>query len=128
MQSNQPRMHSPQVLHIAWGVMQVESVGAGRDFKLFPGGAREWDWRETGTHHRPGIQVSDLTELLKQGSEVIVLSRGMELQLHTCPDVFEHLHAAGVDVHVAESKAAVAAYNLLVREGRRVCALIHSTC
>jgi hypothetical protein len=26
-----------------------------RDAKLFPGGSREWNWRETGTEHVPGI-------------------------------------------------------------------------
>jgi hypothetical protein len=120
--------HSPLVLQISWGQMQVDSAGAGRDFKLFPGGGREWDWHETGTHHRPGIQISDITELLDHGSDIIVLSRGMELQLYTCADVFEHLQQLNVDVHVAETKAAVAMYNSLALAGRRVGALIHSTC
>ena len=33
--------------------MTVAGLGDGKDFKLWPGGGRAWDWRETGTHHRP---------------------------------------------------------------------------
>ena len=33
------------------GKIEVEGTGTLRDAKLFPGGAREWDWRETGTEH-----------------------------------------------------------------------------
>ena len=57
--------------------MEVDGVGSGRDYKLYPGGGREWDWKETDTHHVPGIQPADVEELLAHGSKVIVLSRGM---------------------------------------------------
>src|SRR5205085_8946444 len=74
---------SPRVEHISWGRMVVEGLGAGRDFKLYPGGGREWDWAETDTHHVPGIQPADVEELLAHGSKVVVLSRGMQLVLQT---------------------------------------------
>ena len=75
MEAKQPR--SPRITHLSWGRMEVEGVGSGRDFKLYPGGGREWDWAETGTHHVPGIQPADVAELLEKGSKVIVLTRGM---------------------------------------------------
>src|SRR5207302_9575626 len=40
MGQQQPR--SPRITHLSWGRMEVEGVGAGRDFKLYPGGGREW--------------------------------------------------------------------------------------
>ena len=46
-----------------------------KDAKLFPGGSREWNWRETGTEHVPGIQPADVQELLDHGAKVVVLSR-----------------------------------------------------
>lgn len=55
---------SPRISHISWGRMVVEEVGEGKDFKLYPGGGREWDWRETGTQHDPGIQPADIAEEL----------------------------------------------------------------
>jgi hypothetical protein len=57
---------SPRILAVRWGRMGVEGIGAGKDFKLYPGGGREWDWNETGTRHSPGIQPADVEELLAQ--------------------------------------------------------------
>ena len=62
-----PSILSPQITHVSWGRMEVEGVGTGKDFKLYPGGGREWDWRETGTQHVPGIQPADVQELLDHG-------------------------------------------------------------
>ena len=33
----------PRIVRISWGRMQVEGLGAGKDFKLYPGGGRAWD-------------------------------------------------------------------------------------
>ena len=67
---------SPLITGLSWGRMAVQGVGSGKDFKLWPGGGRAWDWRETGIHHRPGIQPADVQELLENGCQAIVLSRG----------------------------------------------------
>ena len=118
---------SPQITHISWGQMEVEGVGAGKDFKLYPGGGRAWNWNETGTRHVPGIQPADVAELLDHGSQVIVLTRGMELVLQTCPETLELLRARGIPVHVEETRAAVALYNELAQH-HAVGGLFHSTC
>jgi len=67
---------SPRIIHISWGRMEVEGLGLGKDFKLYPGGGREWDWKETNTEHIPGIQPADVQELLEKGSKVVVLAAG----------------------------------------------------
>ena len=118
---------SPRIRHISWGRMEVEGLGAGKDFKLYPGGGRAWDWTETGTRHSPGIQPADVEELLEHGSKVVVLSRGMQLVLQTCPETLQMLRERGIPVHVEETKAAVALYNKLA-ETEAVGGLFHSTC
>jgi hypothetical protein len=40
--------------------MEIDGLGKGKDFKLWPGGGRPRDWRETGTHQVPGIQPADV--------------------------------------------------------------------
>ncbi len=120
-------LRSPLVTHISWGRMEVEGLGEGKDFKLYPGGGREWDWSETGTQHVPGIQPADVEELLVQGAMVIVLSRGMQLMLQTCPETLDLLKHRGVTVHVKETKEAVTLYNKL-SEREAVGGLFHSTC
>ena len=119
---------SMQISRIEWGEVEVEGIGRFQDVKLWPGGGREWDWSETNTHHVPGIQVSDVAEILERGARVIVLSRGMELRLHTSPEALDHLRLVGATFHVEETKAAVRIYNQLVRQGVAVGGLFHSTC
>ncbi len=119
---------SPRITHLSWGHLEVEGQArAFKDAKLFPGGAREWDWRETGTEHVPGIQSADVEELIRHGAEVVVLSKGMELRLRVCPETLEYLGEKGVEAHVLPSKEAVRLYNEL-RSRAAVGALIHSTC
>lgn len=119
---------SPRIDRISWGHMKIAGIGVGKDFKLWPGGGREWDWRETDTHHVPGIQPSDVRELLDNGCRTIVLSRGMMLMLRTSKETLELLEKNNITVHVAETNEAVEIYNRLIAEGRAVGGLFHSTC
>ena len=123
-------MASPKIASISWGRITFEtaSLPEGKDFKLFPGGGREWDWNETGTRHSPGIQQGDVEELLKAGATDVVLSRGMDLKLEVPDKLVRWLEEQGVRVHVAETKAAVEIYNRLVDEGIKVGGCFHSTC
>jgi hypothetical protein len=118
---------SPRIETIAWGQMEVAGLGQGKDFKLWPGGGRPWDWAETGTHHHPGIQPADVEELLDRGARVVVLSRGMLKRLHTMPATRAMLERTGVQVYVEETKVAVERYNRLV-DVQPVGGLFHSTC
>jgi hypothetical protein len=108
--------------------MQVSGLGSGKDFKLWPGGGREWDWSETGTRHVPGIQPADIEELICHGVRILVLSRGMLLRLQTCAETLELLQRRGIEVRVAETREATAIYNELAESGAAVGGLFHSTC
>jgi hypothetical protein len=119
---------SPRIISLSWGQMEVSGVGAGKDFKLWPGGAREWDWHETDTHHVPGIQPVDVEELLDHGSRTIILSRGRLLRLRTCPQTLDLLERHGIDVHIEETTEAADTYNSLAARGEPVGGLFHSTC
>ena len=119
---------SPRIDELSWGRMTIDGIGKGKDFKLWPGGGREWDWRETDTHHVPGIQPADVEELIDNGCQSIVLSRGMLLMLKTCPETLSLLQAKAIEVHVAETKEAAQIYNALAAKGEAVGGLFHSTC
>ncbi len=119
---------SPLITHVSWGHMTVDGIGDGKDFKLWPGGGRAWDWGETGTRHEPGIQPADIEELLEHASDTIVLSRGMQLRLRTSAETLERLQRLGVRMHVAETREAVEIYNRLAADGAAVGGLFHSTC
>jgi hypothetical protein len=119
---------SPRITYLSWGRMEVDGVGRGKDFKLWPGGGRVWNWQETDTHHVPGIQPEDVIELLNNGSKTIVLTRGTLSRLHTCEETLQLLEQKNIPVQVADTKAAVEIYNGLVADGEAVGGLFHSTC
>lgn len=118
---------SPRIAADAWGRLELDDGRTFKDAKLWPGGAREWDWNETGTGHRAGIQPADVEELLEHGAEVVVLSRG-RLRALAVPDAtVATLERRGVEAVVLPTAEAIERYNEL-REERPVGALIHSTC
>ena len=122
-------MRSLKILAVSWGRMEIEGIGTGKDFKLYPGGGREWewDWNETGTRHSPGIQPADVEELLAHGATVVVLSLGMNRRLQVGPGTLDYLASRSVAAHVAETREAVKIYNDLA-DGVPVAGLFHSTC
>jgi hypothetical protein len=118
---------SPRITRFAWGRLEVEGAGAFKDAKLYPGGAREWDWCETGTRHVPGIQPSDVAELLEHGAEVVVLSKGVLERLQVCPETLDLLKNRGIPAHVLPTEDAVRLYNELAAKSK-VGGLFHATC
>jgi hypothetical protein len=119
---------SPRVLNDGWGHVTVQGLGRFRDAKLWPGGGRAWDWGETGTDHRPGIQPADVTELLAHRPDAVVLGCGRHGRLDVCPETLSLLREHGVTVVRERTGAAFEMYNALALEGRRVAGLFHTTC
>ena len=120
-------VRSPRIARLSWGRLEVEGHGHFKDAKLFPGGAEEWDWAETGTSHTPGIQPADVEGILSRGATVVVLSLGMRERLHVCPETLDLLKARGVVAQVLPTAEAVQVYNDLAEKGK-VGGLFHSTC
>ena len=116
---------------VSWGNMEVRINGKKRvfkDCKLWPGGGREWDWGETGTHHSPGVQPADLEEVLTHDVDEVVLGCGVFGRLGVCEQIRVLLQERGIAFHVEKTKKAVVLFNELARQGKRVGGLFHSTC
>ena len=119
---------SPRIKQVSWGRLEVEGRAEPyKDAKLFPGGSREWNWRETGTNHVPGIQQTDVQELLDHGAEIVVLSRGMKECLEVPRETLEFLKGREIPVHVLPTADAAKLYNQLA-EKEPVGGLFHTTC
>lgn len=122
-------VRSPRILSWRWGRVAVEDVpGTLRDATLFPGGAHDWDWRQSHTGHRNGVQPSAVAELVERGARIIVLATGVLGRLRVAPETMALLEREGVVLHVLRTPAAVGRYNALATTGEPVGALIHSTC
>ena len=118
---------SPKIVDLSWGRMEVDGLGIEKDWKLYPGGGRPWDWSETGTEHVPGVQVADVEELVAYGATVVVLSLGMDRRLHVDQATLRYMEERSVEVHMLETREAVKVYNDLA-EDNALAGLFHSTC
>ncbi len=118
---------TPRISGLAWGRIEIEGAGVFKDAKVYPGGAREWDWRETGTRHVPGIQPADVAELVDRGATTVVLSKGVWERLDVQPSTLAWLRDKGVEVRVLQTEEAVTCFNELT-EIAPVGGLFHSTC
>lgn len=119
---------SPKILSIGWGKMEIEDLGKGRDFKLWPGGGRPWDWDECGTGHSRGIQIDDVRELISQGAKVVILTRGVLSRLNVPQKTRSFIEEQNVEVIVTSTKQGVKLYNDYVDKNVPVAGLFHSTC
>jgi hypothetical protein len=118
---------SPMILHVSWGLMEVAGHGTFRDARIYPGCAMEWDWKESSTHHSPGIQPADVEEFLGKGITKVFLGIGMWGRLKVCPETVELLENAGIKVSIMHTPEAVAFYNE-ARDYEQVAGLFHTTC
>jgi len=119
------------ITSLSWGSMEVSIDGETRvfkDCKVWPDGAREWRWGETGTHHSPGIQPADIEEILALDVDVLVLGRGQLGRLGVSIETDDLLRKCGVSYHIEKTQKAVTLFNELVRKGKRVGGVFHSTC
>ncbi len=119
------------ITDLSWGNMEVSiggEVQVFKDCKIWPGGARTWNWGETGTSHTPGIQPVDIEEILEHNVEAIVLTRGVIGRLGICAETEALLRERGISYHVEKTNKAVQLFNELVEQGKRVGGVFHSTC
>jgi hypothetical protein len=122
------QLNSPRIKDVSWGRLEIEGKDEPyKDAKLFPGGSSEWNWRETGTNHEPGIQPADVQELLDHGARVVVLSRGMKECLQVPQETLQFLKERQIETHVLPTTEAVQLYNQLA-EKQAIGGLFHTTC
>jgi hypothetical protein len=69
-----------------------------------------------------------VTELVDHELDRMILSRGREGRLGVSPETLSLLATSGVPVALEKTDAALATYNRLAAEGRRVAGLFHTTC
>ena len=119
------------ITKLSWGQIEIttdEQIHQFKDCKIWPGGAREWNWKETGTEHNPGIQPADIEEILEHDVEVVILSRGMLSRLGVCAETENLLRNRNITYHIEETKRAADLFNNLANQGTCVGGVFHTTC
>ncbi len=115
----------------SWGRVIVGSKSYAYDVRISPGrGVEEWNWRECGTHHDPGITVRALAEDdgLRSSSSLYILSTGFHSVLRATRECRDRLTARGIPYLVLDTKSAVEEYNKCLVQGKHVALLLHCRC
>jgi acyl-coenzyme A thioesterase PaaI-like protein len=119
---------APAILSSRWGRIEVAGRGLGKDWKIWPGGGRGWDWSEHGTGHRRGIQPGDVRELVDRGCQVVILTTGRLGRLKVPRETVDLLRSKGIKVIVVGTAKGVVIFNEYVQSGTAVGGLFHATC
>lgn len=128
--SVRPLVAQPLITHISWGKIIVADNGKEstyRDAKLWQSESKDWDWNKTGTRHNPGVQIADIAEFIDM-VDIVILTRGMDLVLQVPQTTIDYVRQRGKQCFVGQTEDMVKKYNELVKEGKKVGGVFHSTC
>jgi hypothetical protein len=120
------------VQSITWGKIKVikdNKIRTHKDAIIWWQGSKEWDWNKFDVHHDPGITKKAVNALLSLKNVTdIILTKGMEGVLKIPKETIEHAKKKNIKIHIAFTRDAVKLFNDLIKSGKMVAALIHTTC
>lgn len=120
-------------------MIKIDSVGwlkikiAGKDFQqvlIANDQVLERDYGRLKTLFGTAHQIADWEEktLFESKPEIIVIGSGWQGVLKVSPEFQAKCEKMGVKLQILTTPKAVAEYNRLIAEGKKVNALIHTTC
>lgn len=119
----------PNIAKIKWGKIIVNDREY-HDILVFGDTLEERDYERLkelyGTSHKLGDW--EVKRLFSNDPEMIILGTGWAGVLEVPTIIKEEAEHRGIELKLVKSPKAVKEYNKLVQEGKRVNALIHSTC
>jgi len=95
-----------------------------QDVIIFPDRVQASWWRRKG--HL--LHIEDLEAVLADPPEVLIIGNGFAGAMQVPDDLIHELESRGIELHVANSRQAVALYNRLAPERERLVAALHLTC
>ena len=108
----------------SFGVVNVDGHRYTSDLIIYPGRIESNWWRKEG--HR--LQVEDISGVLKDQPEVLVVGRGESGVMIVDPTLEKELEMRKIELVAEPTKAACERFNELSREGKHVVAALHLTC
>ncbi len=112
----------PRIEQYSFGHVTVDGEAETRDVIVLPGRVVRGWWRREG--HELGLE--DLTEVLDELPERLVVGTGAYGQMRPDPAMLAALHERGIDVEVLPTEEAVRRYGEL--DPRITAAALHLTC
>lgn len=113
-----------EIEDFSFGRMRVQGQDYRQDLKIVDGKViADW-WREHG--HK--VSDVDVREVFESRPEVLVVGSGLSAQMTVSPTLRDRLAMFDIELVEEPTESAVATYNRLLRQGRRVAGAFHLTC
>jgi hypothetical protein len=108
-----------------FGRMVIDGTPYTKDLRIVRGAVLPAWWREAGSHV---FAPEDLAEVIAAAPEVVVLGTGFFGLVEVREDALRAFAEAGAEVVTERTARAVATFNRLTSQGRKVSAAFHLTC
>ena len=93
------------------------------DITIVDGEIGTWDSRDTHS-----LKAEDVKKLVEAEPEIIVIGKGASGALDVPEDIIDYIKDNGIEAIIEDTGKACREYNRLVKEGRKVAAIMHGTC
>jgi hypothetical protein len=112
----------PQIDDYRFGHIVIDGYEHTRDVIVLPDRVVGNWWRKDGH----SLVVDDLSDVLDELPERLIVGNGAQGQLHPDPKALEELRARGIEIEVLQTDEAVRRYSAL--DAARTAAALHLTC
>jgi len=94
------------------------------DVIIFPDHVQASWWRREGHY----LHLEDLEAVLDKPPQLLIIGRGFSGAMTVPDELVRELESKGIEVHVGQSREAVALYNRLAPDNPNLVAALHLTC
>lgn len=112
-----------QIDRFRFGEITIEGERFNEDVLLLGKGVCPHWWRKEG--HL--LQMEDLTEVLAEKPEALIVGTGCRERMKIAPEVRAHMHQAGIELLAFDTRTACQTFNHLQGK-RKIAAALHLTC
>ena len=70
----------------------------------------------------------EIEELLKQNPEIIIIGTGQSSAMEVDEEIINNFKNKGIEVIITKTPEVIKVYNEKIKQGKRINALIHTTC
>ena len=112
------------ITEFSFGKIVVNGRTYTSDIKIIDGQVISDWWRKKG--HR--VDIEDISDVLEAKPDILVIGRGTPGLLKSTASLREYLAACHVELIEKKTPKAIAAFNKLFRQGRKVAAGFHISC
>ena len=112
------------ISEFSFGKIVVDGKTYTSDIKIVDGRVISDWWRKKG--HR--VDIEDISDILVTEPEIVVIGRGTPGLLKSTVSLREYLAAGHIELIEKKTPKAIAAFNKLFQQGRKVAAGFHISC